>query len=199
VATFGASFGVLARSAGFGPIAPIVMSLTTFGGSAQFAAVAIISTGGGAVAAVTAAVLLNARYGPIGLSVAPALRDSLWRRALLAQLVVDESWAIGHRGGRIDRNLLLGAGVVMYAAWVVGTVAGVIGGDLLGDPQRLGLDAAFPALFLGLLIPQLRSRGALTAAILGGGIALTLVPFTRPGIPIIAAAAACLFWWWRRP
>jgi 4-azaleucine resistance transporter AzlC len=199
VATFGASFGVLARSAGFGPIAPIVMSLTTFGGSAQFAAVAIISTGGGAVAAVTAAVLLNARYGPIGLSVAPALRDSLWRRALLAQLVVDESWAIGHRGGRIDRNLLLGAGVVMYAAWVVGTVAGVIGGDLLGDPQRLGLDAAFPALFLGLLIPQLRSRGALTAAILGGGIALTLIPFTRPGIPIIAAAAACLFGWWRRP
>jgi branched chain amino acid efflux pump len=199
VATFGASFGVLARSAGFGPIAPIVMSLTTFGGSAQFAAVAIISTGGGAVAAVTAAVLLNARYGPIGLSVAPALRDSLWRRALLAQLVVDESWAIGHRGGRIDRNLLLGAGVVMFAAWVVGTVAGVIGGDLLGDPQRLGLDAAFPALFLGLLIPQLRNRRALTAAILGGGIALTLIPFTRPGIPIIAAAAACLFGWWRRP
>jgi 4-azaleucine resistance transporter AzlC len=199
VATFGASFGVLARSAGFGPVAPILMSLTTFGGSAQFAAVAIISTGGGAVAAVTAGVLLNARYGPIGLSVAPALRDSLWRRALLAQLVVDESWAIGHRGGRIDRNLLLGAGVVMYAAWVVGTVAGVIGGDLLGDPQRLGLDAAFPALFLGLLIPQLRSRGALTAAILGGGIALTLVPFTRPGIPIVAAAAACLVGWWRRP
>jgi predicted branched-subunit amino acid permease len=81
----------------------------------------------------------------------------------------------------------------------VGTVAGVIGGDLLGDPQRLGLDAAFPALFLGLLIPQLRNRRALTAAILGGGIALTLIPFTRPGIPIIAAAAACLFGWWRRP
>jgi 4-azaleucine resistance transporter AzlC len=198
VAAFGVSFGVLARSAGFGSIAPVVMSLTTFGGSAQFAAAAIISAGGGALAAVTAAVLLNARYGPIGLSVAPALRDSLWRRALLAQLVVDESWAIGHRGGRVDRNLLLGAGVVLYAAWVGGTVVGVIGGDVLGDPQRFGLDAAFPALFLGLLLPQVRTRRTATAALLGGTIAVILIPFTRAGVPIIAAATACLVGW-RRP
>src|SRR4051812_40180314 len=70
---FGVSFGVLARSAGMGVVAPIVMSATTFAGSAQFAAVSILGQGGTVATAVTAALLLNARYGPIGVSVAPSL------------------------------------------------------------------------------------------------------------------------------
>jgi predicted branched-subunit amino acid permease len=71
-------------------------------------------------------------------------------------------------------------------------VLGVLAGDFLGDPQRLGLDAAFPALFLALLLPQLRTRRAIGAAVLGGAIALALLPFTAPGLPIIAASVACL-------
>jgi predicted branched-subunit amino acid permease len=70
--------------------------------------------------------------------------------------------------------------------------AGVLAGDLLGDPERLGLDAAFPALFLALLLPQLRSRTALGASLAGAAIALALVPITPPGVPIVAASAACL-------
>ncbi|MGH3045098.1 MAG: AzlC family ABC transporter permease, partial [Gaiellaceae bacterium] len=62
----------------------------------------------------------------------------------------------------------------------------------------LGLDAAFPALFLALLVPQVRSRQALAAAILGGTIALVLLPITPAGVPIVAAAAACLIGW-RKP
>jgi predicted branched-subunit amino acid permease len=88
---FGISFGVLARAAGFGWVAPIVMSATTFAGSAQFAAASILGDGGTVAAAVTAAILLNARYGPIGVSVAPFLRGSWLSRLLRAQLVVDES------------------------------------------------------------------------------------------------------------
>jgi predicted branched-subunit amino acid permease len=107
--------------------------------------------------------------------------------------MVDESWAISHRGGgRFDRRLLIGAGLLLYAAWVGGTTLGVFGGQALGDPKRLGLDAAFPALFLGLLARQLGSRRAVAAALLGAAIALTLVPLAPPGIPIIAAVAACL-------
>jgi predicted branched-subunit amino acid permease len=63
---------------------------------------------------------------------------------------------------------------------------------VLGDPARLGLDAAFPALFVALLVPQLGSRHALLAAALGGVIALVLTPLAPPGIPIVAAALACL-------
>jgi len=75
---------------------------------------------------------------------------------------------------------------------VGGTAVGAVGAEFLGDPETLGLDAAFPALFLGLLVAQMKTRRGVAAALLGGGIAFALIPFTSPGIPIIAASAACL-------
>ncbi len=190
---FGVSFGVLARTAGFGWLAPIVMSATTFAGSAQFAAASILGDGGTVAAAVAAALLLNARYGPIGVSVAPYLEGSLLSRFAHSQLVVDESWAIAAEGdGRFDPRVLVGAGVVLYVSWVAGTAVGAIGGDALGDPAALGLDAAFPALFLALLVPQVRGARQLQAALLGAAIALVLTPIAPAGVPIIAASAACL-------
>ena len=193
VAAFGISFGVLARSAGMGAFAPILMSATTFAGSAQFATVSVLAASGGAVAAVAAAVLLNARYAPMSIAVAPGFAGPRWRRLLAAQLIVDESWALAARGaGRFDVPFLLGAGLVLYPAWVLSTAVGVLAGDLLGDPAQLGLDAAFPALFLALLASQVRDRRALAAAVAGGGIALALTPVAAPGVPIVAASGACL-------
>ena len=193
VPLFALSFGVLARSAGLGVAAPIVMSATTFAGSAQFAAMSILDDGGTIAAAIVAALLLNARYAAIGISVASLFRGSTVRRLAEAQLIVDESWALSARpDGTFDRRILIGSGLTLYVAWVLGTVVGVIGGGFIGDPERLGLDAAFPALFLALLIGQLRSRRAVAAALAGGGIALVLLPWTPAGVPIVAAVAGCL-------
>ena len=193
VPLFGASFGVLARAADMGAVAPIVMSATTFAGSSQFAAASILDEGGSLAAAIVAALLLNARYAAIGISVAPIFRGSRLRRLLESQLVVDESWALSARpDGTFDRRILLGAGLTLYAAWVLGTALGVLGGGFLGDPERLGLDAAFPALFLALLAGQLGSRRAVAAALTGGGIALVLLPFTPSGVPIVVAVLGCL-------
>jgi 4-azaleucine resistance transporter AzlC len=194
VGLFGVSFGVLsATTGGIGALPAIVMSMTTFAGSAQFAAASVVGTGGAPAAAIAAALLLNARYLPIGVSVARFLPGGPVRRFVAAQLLVDESWAIAAEGdGRFDPHRLVGAGVVLWLAWVTGTIVGVLGGDALGDPAALGLDAAFPALFLALLAPQLRDRRAVAVALLGAAIALALVPFTPAGVPIIAAAAAAL-------
>ena len=190
---FGASFGLLARAAGMGVLAPLVLSATTFAGSAQFAITSILGTGGGAAAAIVAAVLLNTRYAPISISVARLFHGPRLRRLVESQMIVDESWALASRGGgRFDRRLLLGAGLLLYVSWLSGTAVGVFAGDSLGDPKNLGLDGAFPALFLALLVPQLREPGAAVAAVVGGAIALVLIPFTPPGIPIVAASAACL-------
>jgi len=190
---FGFSFGVLARAAGFGWVAAVVMSATTFAGSAQFAAASILGDGGTIAAAIGAALLLNARYGPIGVTVAPWLTGSVLSRFLHAQLTVDESWAIAAEGdGRYDPQRILGAGALLYVCWVTGTAIGAIGGETLGDPNSLGLDAAFPALFLGLLVPIAKGRRQLQAAILGAAIALALTPVAPPGVPIVAASAACL-------
>lgn len=194
VGLFGVSFGVLSASTGgMGALPAIVMSATTFAGSAQFAAASVLAGGGGPVTAILAALLLNARYLPIGVSVARFMLGGRVARFVQSQLVVDESWAIASRGGgEFDPHRLVGAGVVLWCAWVAGTVIGVLGGEALGDPTALGLDAAFPALFLALLVPQLGGRRARAAAALGAGIAVVLVPFTPAGVPIIAAASAAV-------
>jgi 4-azaleucine resistance transporter AzlC len=188
---FGASFGLLAGDAGLGPVAAVVMSATTFAGSAQFAAASILESGGGAAAAVLAAVLLNARYLPMGVSVASIFPGSRSRRLVESQLIVDESWALSGRSGRFDYAVLIGAGLLFYVLWVGGTALGTVAGDVL-DPTAIGLDAAFPALFLALLAPYLRSRRALAAAALAAAVSLALIPFTPPGVPIVAASGACL-------
>jgi 4-azaleucine resistance transporter AzlC len=193
VVAFGVSYGVLARAAGMGPVAPIVMSATTFAGAAQFAAASILGGAGTVAAAIVAAVLLNARYAPMSLAAGPGFHGPPWRRLFTSQLIVDESWALAARdGGRFDIPFLLGAGLTLYPVWVGGTAMGVLAGDFVGDPERLGLDAAFPALFLGLLAGVVEGRRAKLAAGLGGAIAIALVPWAPAGVPIIAAAAACL-------
>ena len=192
VLAFGVSFGVLAQAAGMGASASIVMSLTTFAGSAQFAVVSVLGAGGTAAAAIGAAVLLNARYAPMALAAAPVFRGGKLRRLLEAQLLVDESWALARREGGFDRRVLIGAGAGLYVGWCGGTAIGVVAGDSLADPATLGLDAAFPALFLALLAPLLKNRDALAAALIGAGIAICLTPITPAGIPVIAATAACL-------
>jgi len=200
IGLFGISFGVLAASdPAFGGLAAIVMSATTFAGSAQFAVLSVLSSGGNVVAAILAAVLLNLRYLPIGVSVAPSMRTGVLGRFLASQLVVDESWAVAaRRGGRFDIRTLMIAGAVMWVAWVGGTAIGVVGGSAIGDPNALGLDGGLAALFLALVWPQLHERRSQLVALLGVVIALGLVPFTPPGLPIIAAASAALVGLWRR-
>jgi branched chain amino acid efflux pump len=193
IVAFGASFGVLARAAGVDAVAAVVMSATTFAGSAQFAVVSVLGAGGTAAAAIVAAVLLNGRYVPMAVAASGAFRGGPLRRLLEAQLLVDESWALSRRErGGFDRRVMLGAGGLLYLGWNAGTVAGVLAGDSLTDPATLGLDAAFPALFLALLVPLLRHRSTpLVAALLGAAIALALTPLTPAGVPVIAATAAC--------
>jgi 4-azaleucine resistance transporter AzlC len=189
---FGASFGLVARAAGMGVLAPLVMSATTFAGSAQFAVASILGGSGAALAAIAAAVLLNARYAPISISVARLFHGPRLRRLTESQLIVDESWALAGRSGRFDRRILVGAGLLLYVAWVSGTAVGVLAGDSLGDPKDLGLDGAFPALFLALLVPQLQTRRAVGAALVAAAIALVLIPVAPPGTPIVVASTACL-------
>ena len=188
---FGASFGLLAVDAGMGWVGAVAMSATTFAGSAQFAAASILEDGGGALAAIVAAILLNARYVPLSLAVASIFPGSRRRRFLESQLIVDESWALSGRSGRFDYAILAGVGILLYVLWVGGTAIGTVVGDLL-DPEAIGLDAAFPALFLALLAPYLRTRRALVTALVAGAITLVLLPFAPPGVPIVAASFAAL-------
>ena len=187
------SFGVLARQAGFSALGAIVMSAIVFAGSAQFAAIAIIASGGGVAAAIGAAALMNSRFLPMGVALAPSLRGRALARAAQGQTVVDASWAMANRGeGRFDRHFLFGASAVQYVTWMIGTTVGAVAGTGIGDPRALGLDAIFPAFFLALLLPELRDPRSRGVALGGALIALALVPLAPPGVPVLAASAAAL-------
>ena len=188
------TFGVIARPV-IGGLEAIVMSAVVFAGSAQFAVIAVLAAGGGPIAAVTAGLLLNVRFLPMGIAIGPSLTQRPIRRAMIGQALIDFSWAASSRGeGRFDHRFMLGATAPNYPCWVGGTVIGVLGGELIGDPERFGLDALFPAFFLGLLLDSdaVATRRGAVAALIGGVLALALIPITPPGVPIIASCLGAI-------
>ena len=196
VFVFAVSFGVLAITARIPGWAAVLMSALVFAGSAQFAALGVLTAGGGVVTAILTGGLLNLRYVATGIAVARSLPGGPLLRALLGQLVVDESYAMAAAAGapgRPDRRTLLVTGASLYSVWVLGTLVGTLVGPVLGNPTRLGLDAAFPALFTALLWPMLSARHAVRCAIGGALVALALAPFTPPGVPLAGAAVVGLW------
>src|SRR4051812_46110993 len=105
----GASFGVLAQPV-MGSTAAIVMSVVVFGGAAQFASVTVLAASGGVASAVSAGLLINGRFLPMGLALAPALRGGPLRAAVGGPAVVGASWAPPHpRGGPFGPGLVVRA------------------------------------------------------------------------------------------
>jgi predicted branched-subunit amino acid permease len=169
------------------------MSVIVFAGSAQFAALAVLSAGGGALPAIIAGSLLNLRFIPMGIAIAASLDHRAVGRAMRGQALVDASWALANRGdGSFDIALLLGSTLAQYPAWVLGTIAGVLAGGVITDPGALGLDVIFPAFFLALLAVELHRPRAWLVCALAVVITFALIPVAPPGVPIIAAALAAL-------
>jgi len=154
--------------------------------------VSVLDAGGTHAAAFAAAVFLSARYIAISVTVASIFPGGRLRRLLGAQLIVDESWALAGRSGRFEWPILAGAGLLFYVLWVASTALGTVLGGVIDDPNALGLDAAFAALFLALAVPYFREARARQAAALAAVITLVLTPVSPAGVPIVAAATACL-------
>jgi 4-azaleucine resistance transporter AzlC len=188
----GISFGILARPI-MGSAAPVAMSVLVFSGGAQFAALSVLQGGGAALAAITAAMLMNARWLPMSFAMTPSLRGGRVRRAGEAQAIVDASFVISDRGdGSFDRGLLLGATLPQAVAWISGTIIGVLAAGTIGDPNALGLDAIFPAFYLALLVREAGGRRAHEAIALAAIITIALTAFAPPGVPVIVASSAAL-------
>lgn len=194
VGVFGISFGVLAVASGLTPAQAIVMSLLVFTGASQFAVVGIIGSGGSTGAALGSALLLAARNAAYGLSLAPIIKGRLGTRMAAAHLVIDESTAMATSQVTPEdqRRGFWAAGLSVLVIWNIGTALGALGGDAIGDPERYGLDAAFPAGFVALVAPHLRAMEARVVAAMAVAIALILVPVAPAGVPVLAASSAVL-------
>lgn len=187
-----ASFGAIAVASGLAWWVPISMSLLVYAGGAQFAAMGVVLGGGSALAAVVTGLALNARLLPFGFAVADVL-DGRWR-LLGAHVLTDENVAFTLRrtDPRERRAAFWICGLTLFTVWNVAVVLGALAGKGIGDTDALGLDAAFPAVLLALVLPALSDRGTRNAALLGGIVAVAATPLLPAGIPVLLALTGLL-------
>jgi predicted branched-subunit amino acid permease len=191
VVPFGLSFGAVSVASGLSPAQTCLLSTVLFSGASQFALVSIIGAGGGVVSALATALLLAVRNGLYGTRVATLLQPRGWRRAVAAQVTIDESTAMALTevdSGHSARAFWTTAACV-FGLWNASTLIGALVGDHLGSPAAAGLDAAGPAAFTALLAPRLRApemRGVALAAV---AVALATVPLLPVGSSVLVGGA----------
>ncbi|GIJ25431.1 hypothetical protein Vqi01_05930 [Micromonospora qiuiae] len=190
MAAVGASFGAMAVAAGLPGWATVAMSVLVYAGGAQFMAIGLMSAGN-PVAAVLAGLLINARHLPFGLALGDTIGHRLRHRLLGSHLMTDEATAftLARPAGAARRRAFWLAGALLFLAWNGGTLLGVLVGGVAGDPAAFGLDAAFPAGLIALLLPSLRDRDTRRAALGGAAVAVLTTPLLPAGLPVLLALA----------
>ncbi len=190
---FGLAFGVSCSKAGLSWLQALGFSSLVFTGGSQFAAVGVLGDGGGAVAAISAGLLLSVRSLVYGLVMAPVLKGSVKFRALASQFMIDEPVAVGtaQRDPHSQKVGYLAGGLAVFVFWNATTVVGSLAFGANGDVvEKFGLDATVPAAFAALVWPRLKSPDQRLVAIVGALIALVLIPIAPAGIPIVASGLA---------
>ncbi|WP_430592113.1 AzlC family ABC transporter permease [Humidisolicoccus flavus] len=183
----GIAYGAIARAAGFPDWLIVVTAIVVLGASSELLFVGIVAAGGLPVIAALAALIVNFRNAVYAFSAAPFLPRNRGLRLLHAHLVNDESvaFALAQKtpAERLRAFRLLG--VLIFIAWPLGAVLGILLGTIAPDPKVLGLDAAFPAIFIAILASMVQRRTA-GPAVLGAGIAVAATPFVVSGLaPIL--------------
>lgn len=191
-ALVGVSFGAITVSSGLPVWLPSLMSVVVFAGAAQFLAVGMLAAGAGPLAAVVAGLLVNARHLPFGFAVADAMGPGRWRRLLGSHLVTDESVAFTMAQHDPDRRraVFWTSAVGLWVCWNLGALLGAVAGRSMTDTAALGLDAAFPAVLLALVMPALRRAGTRRAALAGAVVAVAATPVLPAGLPVLLSTVA---------
>ncbi|MFF5230637.1 AzlC family ABC transporter permease [Dactylosporangium sp. NPDC000521] len=192
----GLSFGAIATAAGLPLSQIVVMSAFIYAGGAQFLSVGLFSAGGTALAIILAGLLLNARHLPFGLAIGnETLGAKRWRRIVGSHILTDESvaFALAQDDPAQRRRAYWLTGVALFVTWNVSSTVGAIAGSALGDPDRYGIDAAFPAALLALTLPSLKDSASVRVAVAGAAIALATTPLLPAGLPVLLALLGLAF------
>ena len=191
---YGVGFGAVAVSSGLTVVQACVLSLLMFTGASQFALAGVVAAGGAPLSGAATALLLGTRNTLYGLRMAPLLKWRGWRRAAAAHVLIDESTAMSvNRGSTQGARLgFLTTGVSVFVLWNLATLVGAVAGEAVGDPRTFGLDAAVGAAFLALLWPRLKDRRNIVVGVLAAAVALSMVPLTAPGVPVLAAGGVAV-------
>jgi 4-azaleucine resistance transporter AzlC len=185
----GVSYGAIAVGSGFPIWAPMLLSVVVFAGASQFMFVGIIAAGGNPVAAVVAGLLANARHLPFGFALGDVLGEKWASRLAGSHLMIDESvaFALAQRDSGHRRAAYWACGIGLFVCWNTGVVIGAFAGTAITDTDAFGLDAAFPAVLLALVLPSLRDKAARVPVAIGVVVALAATPFLPAGLSVLLA------------
>jgi 4-azaleucine resistance transporter AzlC len=191
-AIVGAAFGAITVGSGLPVWLPVLLSVVVFAGAAQFLFVGVVASGGNPLAGVAAGLLVNTRLVPLGLAVGDLLGPGWLRRLVGAHLLVDETVAFTNSQARPEqrRAAYWSCGAALFACWNLGVLLGAAGGGWVTDTDALGLDAAFPAVLLALVLPSLRDPLTRRTAAVGAFIALIASLWLPAGLPVLVALLA---------
>lgn len=191
---YGVGFGAVAVSSGLSVAQTCVLSLLMFTGASQFALAGIVAAGGAPMSGAATALLLGTRNTLYGLRMAPLLKWRGWRRVAAAHVLIDESTAMSVSRSSTEGARLgfLTTGVSVFVLWNLSTAIGAFAGEAVGDPRTFGLDAAVGAAFLALLWPRLKDRRNVVVGVLAAVVALSMVPLSAPGVPVLAAGGVAV-------
>jgi 4-azaleucine resistance transporter AzlC len=204
----GLSYGAIAVASGFPLWVPAAQSVLVLAGASEFLFIGIVAAGGNPLAAALAGLLVNARHLPYGLALPdmtrpdmtrpdmtrPDVTGRIWRRLLASHVMNDESvvFALAQEDLPGQRVAYWACGLGVLLCWPAGAVLGALIGSLIGNTNAFGLDAMFPAVILALIVPALRDRVTVRAALIGAVIALATTPFLPVGLPVLLALAGVL-------
>jgi predicted branched-subunit amino acid permease len=183
----------IARTAEVGGVLGVLASAGYYSGSAELASVGMVADGAGVVAVLGTTSLVNARLMVYGASLQPRFRDQPgWFRWLAPHFVIDQTYAIVSRRDDLGsperfRAYWLAAGGTLGVGWLSTITAGIVLGPVL--PDLAALEFAVPAVFLALLVPQLRTVDARRPAAVAAVGAVAAAPLPH-GVGLLAGVVA---------
>ena len=193
VAPFGMIFGALAIDAHIAIPAAQAMSAIIFAGASQFIATQMIGAGTSGLVILLVVFVVNLRHALYSASVAPHMRSlPIGWKALLAYLLTDEAYAVtitryNQESDPANKHwYFLGAGLTLWSTWQVSTAIGIFVGAQL--PQNWSLDFVLPLTFIALVVPALKDKASVLAAITAG-----LVGVLTIGLPLKTGLLAAAF------
>jgi predicted branched-subunit amino acid permease len=192
VVPFGLVAGAAPTDQGLAKWSAVGFSTIVFAGASQLAAIDVLGHGGSALVAIVAAWTINLRLVLYSASLAPYLAGvPMAKRLLAAYFLVDQNYAAaasrwaeeGEDDGGRRLAFLLGGGILLWSSWQLSTIAGVLLGGAL--PEDTPLDFAVPLVFLVLLVPVVKDRPSVAAAVVGGAAAVIAAELGAGGASIV--------------
>ncbi|WP_366921943.1 AzlC family ABC transporter permease [Metallumcola ferriviriculae] len=190
----GFAYGVLAREAGLSLFQTTMMSVLVYAGSGQFIAVGLMGAAVSAAAVIFTVFLVNLRHLLMSASLIPHLKHyPVPLLGFVSYQITDETYAVAishFQEEKATESFHMGLNLTAHSAWVLASFLGGAFGNLIRNPAQYGLNFALPAMFIALLIMQVKDKAAILVGLAAAIISIAIKYYSAGSWNIILATIA---------